>query len=461
MTNRRLLKIAFVAACLLMLASGIDLGLLHNYANQGIPIYIFRDNTPTNNPIGDRGATLGRVLFYDKQLSLNATTACASCHLQAFAFGDTAIRSRGFDGGLTERHSMRLVNARFSRLERFFWNKRAQNLEAQTTEPLHDPLEMGFSGTNGQPDLDSLLRRMATLQRYQILFPWVFGDSNITEQRISRALAQFVRSMQSFDSKYDIGRLPLLNDFPDFHNFSPDENAGKRIFLNQQPIGANCNACHHAPEFEIDPNSLNNGIINKAVGLSGIDLTNTRAPSLRDLINPAGQPNGPFMHNGALATIDAVIEHYNLIPSRPENTHLDNRLTGPGGNLQLTSLQKQQLAIFLQTLTGVDIYVNPKWADPFDSTGNLIFTGQPSSVFIPAPLKLKLYPNPTTDFVYTDLEPGTYAFKLVDMQGSVLKSGWYEAGEPISVQNLPPAIYLVYFTSRANRQQFKAKFVKG
>jgi cytochrome c peroxidase len=193
--------------CFLLLTAGtIDLDNLFDYNGQVTPFYITKDNQPMDNMITDEGATLGRVLFYDKQLSLNGTIACASCHKQEFAFSDTAVRSVGFEGGLTGRHSMRLINSRFADDMRFFWDKRAESLEDQTTMPVQDHVEMGFSGTGGQPGIDSLLNRLASIGHYQQLFTMVFGDAEVTEARIQRALAQFVRSIQSFDSKYDAGR---------------------------------------------------------------------------------------------------------------------------------------------------------------------------------------------------------------------------------------------------------------
>lgn len=85
---------------------------LYNYANQSIPGYITKDNS-AGNFITNKGATLGRVLFYDKNLSSNNTISCSSCHQQANAFGDTNIASTGVNG-TTGRHSMRLINTRFA-----------------------------------------------------------------------------------------------------------------------------------------------------------------------------------------------------------------------------------------------------------------------------------------------------------------------------------------------------------
>src|SRR5690606_28940623 len=180
----------------------------------------------------NESATLGRVLFYDNNLSVNNTIACASCHQQQFAFSDTARLSVGLDGGLTGRHSMRLVNARFSTEQKFFWNERAMSLEDQTTRPIQDHVEMGFSGQNGKPDLDSLIRKLEGIDYYERLFTLAFGTSEITEEKIQKALAQFIRSIQSFDSKFDAGRAMVNNDVVDFPNFTMQENMGKRLFLD-------------------------------------------------------------------------------------------------------------------------------------------------------------------------------------------------------------------------------------
>ena len=141
----------------------LDLTKLHSYADQEVPAYINRDNTPDNNPITNIGATLGRVLFYDKRLSKNSTVSCASCHQQEAAFGDPAVASVGA-AGTTGRHSMRLVNARFANERRFFWDERAPTLEAQTTQPIQDHIEMGFSGADGDPDLSALVERVSRIE---------------------------------------------------------------------------------------------------------------------------------------------------------------------------------------------------------------------------------------------------------------------------------------------------------
>ena len=358
----------------------LDLTTLANYANQTIPAYITRNNTPANNQISNAGATLGRVLFYDKRLSRDSSISCASCHKQANAFGDTAVASTGV-AGTTGRHGMRLVNARFSQEAKFFWDERAATLEAQTSQPIQNHVEMGFSGTSGDPAFADLVTRLSAIPEYRVLFAMVFGNATIDETRVQRALAQFVRSIQSFDSKFDAGRAAAGNNNANFPNFTASENAGKALFINGPgpgpQRGAGCNICHRLPEADIDPNSLNNGVVTQIGG--GTDLTNTRAPSLRDLIGPGGASNGPLMHDGSKATIEAVIEHYNAIPA--VNASLDPRLR-PGGNpqrLNLTAQEKTDLAAFLRTLTGSAIYSDPKWSSPFTTAGELTLIILPSS----------------------------------------------------------------------------------
>jgi len=351
----------------------VNFETLPNYANQDIPNYITKDNTPISNPITDEGAILGRILFYDTNLSSDNTVACASCHVQNKAFGDSNTASIGINGS-TSRHSMRLVNNRFANGNAFFWDKRAVTLEAQTTQPIQDHIEMGFSGENGDLSFDDLIVKLENIPYYSVLFFNAFGTETISEFRIQQALAQFVRSIQSFDSKYDQGRTLVDNNNQPFPNFSNLENTGKNLF-NQPPIfntngmringGVGCAGCHQAPEFDVDPNSLNNGVIG-TIGQLGADLTNTRAPSLRDLVKQNGDTNGGFMHNGAFEELIGVINHYNDIDGTG-NSNLDSRLR-PGGNpqqLNMTLNEKNALVAFMETLSGSDLYTNPKWSNPF------------------------------------------------------------------------------------------------
>jgi cytochrome c peroxidase len=354
--------------------SNIDPNNLIDYAGQAVPAYITKDNArgiPTNNA----KATLGRVLFYDKALSIDNSISCASCHKQKFAFSDTAVSSAGVAGGLTGRHSMRLINTRFAGEAKFFWDERAANLEAQTTMPIQDHAEMGFSGQSGRPGIAQLLVKLQGIGYYKELFQFVYGDQNITEGRMQESMANFIRTIQSFDSKYDVGRAQVPSDGPPFPNFTAEENMGKQLWrmppqFDAQGVriggGLGCNACHAAPEFDINPNSRNNGIIG-IINKTGIDVLNTRAPSLRDLVQTDGTSNGPLMHTAAIRDIQTAIGHYGAINRAPGNNNLDPRLTpnGFGQRLNLNAQEVNATIAFLRTLSGTKVYTDPRWGDPF------------------------------------------------------------------------------------------------
>lgn len=451
----------FIAATASINGSGvIDLGALENYANQPVPVYIAKDNTPPNNAITDLGATLGRVLFYDKKLSINNSISCASCHHQALGFSDTALASVGINGS-TGRHAMRLVNSRFSNERRFFWDERAATLEQQTTQPIQDHIEMGFSGQNGDPDLDSLIRKMENLLYYQQLFFAVYGDQDITEQRMQQAMGQFVRSIQSFDAKYDQGRAQVQNEGMPFPNFSPQENQGKNLFLGRPQFdpngtrtggGAGCAGCHRPPEFDIDPQARHNGMIRSING--GIDLENTRSPSLRDVVGPNGSSNGPFMHNGALHSLEMVIAHYNQLPAEILDSalyinSLDPRLRPNGRlqNLQLTPQEQSALVAFLQTLTGSNVYTDPRWSDPFDSNGNLTVLNSGLGIEDDwendALADLQLYPNPSQGQVNVQLPAGSYLIRLRSVKGELLQTIETTTSTQVNVEAYPAGVYFV------------------
>ncbi len=358
------------AAIKLQFGTRIDPTNLLNYAAQAIPNYIVKNNSVAN-PINNAKATLGRVLFYDKALSINNTVSCGSCHRQEYGFSDTALVSNGVEGGTTGRHSMRLINAMYAVEQRFFWDERAPTLEAQTTAPIKDHAEMGFSGTSGRPEFNAVISKLQNIGYYKELFKFVFGDETVTEVRMQDALANFIRSINSFDSKFDQGRTVAPNGNVPFNNFTASENAGKQLFLAAPQFDANglrigggvgCNGCHNAPEFDIAPNSNNNGVVGKIGG--GVELNITRSPSLRDVVRANGATNGQFMHNGNLKTLLDVVNHYNAITLNP---NLDNRLR-PGGNpqqLQMAAVEKTQLIDFLKTLSGTNVYSDIKWSSPF------------------------------------------------------------------------------------------------
>jgi len=183
-----------------------------------------------------------------------------------------------------------------------------------------------------------------------------------------------IRSIQSFDSKYDTGRLAANSDQQPFANFTQQENQGKMLFFqpanfNNQGVriggGIGCVICHQAPEFAIAPISQNNGVTANANGI-GTDFTNTRAPSLRDAVKANGDSNGPFMHTGASHDLNAVLDHYNTI-NAVGNPNLDQIFiqNGNGQQLNLTTQEREAIISFISTLGGTDVYTNEKWSNPF------------------------------------------------------------------------------------------------
>lgn len=449
---KKVLLIILPLVAIIAISATLDLNKPDNYAAQAIPNNIAKDNTPLNNEITDKGATLGRVLFYDKKLSVNNTIACANCHQQQFAFGDTASASIGVNG-TTGRHSMRLINARFANENRFFWDERAATLEVQTTQPIQDHTEMGYSGQNGDPTMADLITKMNGTWYYPQLFTFAFGDAQITEQRMQQALAQFVRSIQSFDSKYDIGAAQAGNPMGPLPNFTQQENQGRALFRQPPQFdangirvagGAGCAGCHGEPEFDIAPTSRNNGVIGSFAG--GTDLTNTRAPSLRDVVDANGNAYGGFMHNAGqngLNTLLDVVNHYDSIPA--DNPALDNRLR-PGGNLQrlrLTAQEKGNLVAFIRTLTGTSVYTDARWSNPF-TNDSLTLYGVGIEDVVSKP-QVKVYPTITGGVINVDYPSEMNNTKMVvtDMRGSVLYNG--AAKKQVDLSPYAPGMYLIRF----------------
>lgn len=344
----------------------VDLSNLHNYSQVTYPVHYDQDvlavdNTPANNQVTDMGATLGRVLFYDKMLSVNNTVACASCHKQNIGFVDENVLSEGFEGGFTGAHSMRIGNVRFYEGESMFWNKRAATLEAQATMPIQDEKEMGFDSIHG--GFGALVTKLEDVEYYPILFKRVFGSGDITEEKVQMVLAQFMRSMVSINSKFDEGYTQVYNAAQPgkgigrpFPNYTGEENEGKDLFL--QPVangGAGCAGCHNPPTFSLDPNARSNGL---TMGETVI----FKSPSLKNVAL-----TGPYMHDGSIADLAGVVEHYNSgILGGPS---LDPRLRVPPMpiRLNLTQTQKDALVAFMETLTDNDLIADERFSDPFKS----------------------------------------------------------------------------------------------
>lgn len=339
----------------------------HFTTNAGGPLptsIVGTDNTPNTNPITNHGATLGRVLFYDKNLSINRSISCASCHKQNLGFSDSAVLSRGFAGGLTRRHSMTLINARYYQRGRFFWDERATTLEEQVLMPFQDATEMGLT-------LTSLVQRVREQVYYKTLFTNAFGDTTLNSDRISRALSQFVRSIISYNSKYDVGRAAAPTPGANFTNFTAEENLGKNLFFAPIPNGGGaCFGCHTTEAFiSANPGPTNNGLdaMSTTDRGAGEVFTNPvfvgrfKTSTLRNI-----ELTAPYMHDGRFKTLEEVVEHYNSgIKNHPTLAPALQDGTGNPVRLNFTAAQKAALVAFLKTLTDNSVSTNEKWSNPF------------------------------------------------------------------------------------------------
>jgi cytochrome c peroxidase len=249
---------------------------------------------------------------------------------------------------------MSLVNLRYYPRGRFFWDERAASLEEQALLPIQSKIEMGH-------DLSKLMPILARDPHYPELFRKAFGDDKITPERVGRALAQFLRSLVSYQSKYDEGLAKARSVSDDFENFSVQENRGKNLFLR------NCATCHlprgqDAHFVMVRP--LNNGLDADArttdggvgdITLNASQLGLFKSPSLRNV-----ELTAPYMHDGRLATLEAVIDHY----SREVKPHpnVDGRVRR---RRNFSDRDKAALVAFLKTLTDRKFITDPKFSDPF------------------------------------------------------------------------------------------------
>jgi cytochrome c peroxidase len=312
---------------------------------------------PADNPLTMEGIELGRHLFYETKLSGDNTQACASCHNQELAFTDNGERfSTGITGAVGTRNSMPLFNLTWT--NRFFWDGRVATMRAQVLLPIEDPTEMHES-------LENAIFKLQQTALYPELFGKAFGDEVITEDRMAKALEQFILSIQSTDSKFDKFRVnPALSPL------SPQETRGFNTFMREfsppgsgRPVGADCFHCHGTHLFTAN-NFTNNGLDESpAVGFSIVtndpnDIGKFKTPSLRNVA-----VSGPYMHDGRFATLEEVLEHYNAhIKQSPT---LDVSLKSQGVGLGLSTQDKADIIAFLHTLTDSVYLNNPAYKSPF------------------------------------------------------------------------------------------------
>jgi len=314
---------------------------------------------PADNPLTVEGVELGRHLFYEKKLSGNNSMSCANCHQQEKAFTDGKALSLGIDQRPTRRSAMSLANLLW--FNQFNWDGSASSLEAQARGPIENPVELH------QPMAEAVKKLQATAL-YPPLFGKAFGSTTITEENILKALAQFQRTLISADARYD---RYLQNK----EMLTPDELDGMRLFLTHpdpstNTRGGNCGDCHGGTLLSLRTfhnNGLDEVLTDKGLGeVTGraTDMGKFKAPSLRNIALTA-----PYMHDGRLATLEQVLDHYND-HLRYNSPNLDPLIIEAsnqpqGKTLRLTAEEKRKIIAFLHTLTDSTFINDKRFANPF------------------------------------------------------------------------------------------------
>ncbi len=293
---------------------------------------VANDNTPPDNPITNDGATLGRVLFYDKHLSKNNSVSCGSCHKPETSFSDNATFSKGFNNGLTSRHSMSVLNLRFYKSGKMFWDERSPTLEKQILQPIQNTVEMGLT-------LSELETNVKALDYYPSLFQKAFGSTVIDSVRIAKAVSQFLRSIVTYQSKYDQVKQGLAT-------YTPDEATGEQLFLNAPPGAVSCAGCHAPPMFTTSTPAAPFAFPLEP-GING--QNRFKSGSLRNIALTA-----PFFHNGAVTSLTSMLNGGPV--GAP--THI------PAHSLANAADAAKVLA-FLQTLTDQTVITETRFSDPF------------------------------------------------------------------------------------------------
>lgn len=295
---------------------------------------------PRDNPLTVERVELGKKLFFDARISINNRQSCADCHSPAKAFTDGRSIARGAEGALGQRNTMPLFNLAWK--SEFFWDGRAKSIREQVLQPIQNPVEMHQS-------LSNLVTRLASADNYPSLFSAAFGTPEITAEKVSLALENYLLTLTSFGSKFD--RVLRGAD-----QFTPQERRGFELFSTEYDprrgqYGADCFHCHGGPLFQSQA-FANNGLDavfedpgrEKVTGKAS-DLGKFAVPSLRNVAL-----TGPYMHDGRFRTLDEVVEHY--VSGVKRSATLDPNLAKhPDGGLPLTPEDKKALVAFLKTLT--------------------------------------------------------------------------------------------------------------
>lgn len=314
---------------------------------------------PSNNPLTKNKVRLGRMLFYDAQLSEDKQISCASCHKQQFAFSDNTAVSKKVNHGSTTRNSMALFNLVYT--NNYFWDGRTGTLESTCLDALLG--EQNF-------DINRVAPILKNNPTYLSLFKLVYGNEDVTQDQIVKALASFIRTMISAGTRLDKGAKEGLPE----KYLTPNEILGKSVFDGEINTGGDCFHCHGSakgnPLFT-DNEFHNNGLDNfnsysqftdKGKGaVTGLqtDYGKFKTGTLRNL-----SFTGPYMHDGRFSTLDEVLNHYNT--GVKNNITIDpNMKKANVGGLQLPQFKLDQLKAYLLMLNDVDFIRDTSFSNPF------------------------------------------------------------------------------------------------
>jgi cytochrome c peroxidase len=306
---------------------------------------------PETNPQTVEGIALGRKLFYDPILSGDGTQACANCHGSQNTFTDPLRFSIGIDGIAGNRNSMPLFNMAWNFNEKFFWDGRASTLEEQVFDPIENPIEMHNTSENAVASLQ------ATIE-YPEMFASAFGTPTINRTLVSKAIAQFERTLISANSKFD-------QHLQGTATLTVSEANGLAIFMDETK--GDCFHCHGNPNSPLwTDNAFHNNGLDDVFTDRGLgeftgdprDFGLFKSPSIRNLAYSA-----PYMHDGRFNTLDEVINHYSdgLIFSPTIDPLMK---TIAQGGVQLTQTDKDDLKAFLLSLSDPSFLNNPDFQNP-------------------------------------------------------------------------------------------------
>ena len=355
----RLLAVVFIGIVILLACKKATTVDSQTPYTLKIPSHFPQMQIPEDNPMTVEGVQLGRKLFYEKALSSDFTISCASCHMPSSAFSDPAQLSVGVGGAVGNRNSMALINLGWQKF--FFWDGRAKTLEEQILEPVPNPVEMHLQWKDAQYRLNESVE-------YKRMFLKAFGTSEIDSSLVAKAIAQFLRTMISSKSKFDVmykyeNNLPFgPGEQAIFQSVTASEWAGYDLFKSLN--GADCFHCHNGPLMQVQKfsnNGLDAAFTDKGHGvISGnpADDGKFKVPTLRNIALSA-----PYMHDGRFQTLDEVIEHYSTGINQSPTIDPLIEFAFQGG-VQLSASEKNLLKQFLLTLTDYEFVNNPDFKEP-------------------------------------------------------------------------------------------------